>query len=260
VSIGVHRVPSSTRKVTDLVRATQAALKVSKTGGKDRVSVSPDSGVPAVQSLEYKEPRPLVRLSDREVIGWDPGTTEPVDPSQKLRRTLRRAAMPEYDLVRIERLAAAAPLDAGRVLLPVLPSTLVRLPVSELIAQLPDRVAPENVTLVLDEECLFGAPSGLVPPVAALRERGVSVMMHVRGFGVTCLESLVLLRPSWVRIDAERVRGAANRVAVRAVLARFIAVCDALDIEVVVAGIATEKDLQALSGLGVDYGQGPLLG
>jgi EAL domain-containing protein (putative c-di-GMP-specific phosphodiesterase class I) len=80
------------------------------------------------------------------------------------------------------------------------------------------------------------------------------------GFGRSCLESLVLLEPEWIKLDRRMVHGLAQDPGQRRALARLLALSEALGARVVAEGIETRADLAVLLDQGVERGQGFLWG
>ena len=89
---------------------------------------------------------------------------------------------------------------------------------------------------------------------------GISVVLDDFGAGGSTLARLIDLRPRFVKVDAELVRGIAQDARKRRALAGLVQTCGELDAHVIAKGVDAEPDLAALCDCGVAYGQGRLLG
>jgi EAL domain-containing protein (putative c-di-GMP-specific phosphodiesterase class I) len=89
---------------------------------------------------------------------------------------------------------------------------------------------------------------------------GLSLVADDFGAGGSTLARLIDLRPRFVKLDVELVRGVAHDVRKRRVIGGLVQMCRDLDAHVIAKGVDTEDDLRALGECGVAYGQGRLLG
>ena len=256
VSIGVRSVPTGISRVSDLLLATQAALKSAKDQGKNKVVLL--HGAQDGDAVERRPSEPwLLHLGTSAVFGWE--APIPEHPGDVFNERLKRAAMPHLDLEAFRDAVAACPEGDHQCHAPLLPATLLRVPRDQLLEQLPGHVPPERLRIRLDEQFLCGDPSALVAPLVSLGLRGVQTVIEVSDFGKTCLESVVLLDPGQVRIAPERVRGVAKRIGARSTLERFVRVCASLGVEVVAAGLDDPEDVNVVRAMGVHYGNGHAL-
>ncbi|WP_141265686.1 EAL domain-containing protein, partial [Moorella sp. E308F] len=74
------------------------------------------------------------------------------------------------------------------------------------------------------------------------------------------LRAALYLRPDFVKIDRSLVRGCDCHVSSRLLLAQALEVCRYLGAEVIAEGIEKPGEMEVLLDLGVEYGQGYLLG
>ena len=76
------------------------------------------------------------------------------------------------------------------------------------------------------------------------------------GFGSSCLESLVVLKPEMMKIDKRCVIGISEDPTRIEQLRRYAGIARTLGCEVVAEGIETAEDLEVVRSLGIEYGQG----
>jgi len=158
-------------------------------------------------------------------------------------------------------LAAAAGLPSeARWHLNLFPSTIVNIPVQELLNELqgPGRTATSCVEI--SEQQVLGEPSYLVEAVRTFQQAGILIAIDDVGFGRSSLESLIVLQPQIVKIDKGWVSGIGRDEARTRSLRRLLKVVEDLGAEPIAEGIETSDDLEMLKALGVKYGQGFFLG
>jgi len=269
VSIGVQRLARGITSVTEVVRATQAALKSSKAGGKNQVTLHGDGSTepaPTRQATpmfgsrreEYAVER-IGQLSDGRLVGWEIRSASAQGAAGDMyRHSLKRAALPSVDLAWFRAALRRAPSGSAPVHVSMFPATLQQTGTA-LLKQLPKSFDSQRLRVTIDEQFLSGDPYHLRPPLSALRAEGVEVTLAISDFGRTTLEGLVLLRPETVRVDRQRVSGVSDSVAMRAGLQRFTRVCQSLGAEVIATGVMTDGDLSVLRDLGIRYGTGPIV-
>jgi EAL domain-containing protein (putative c-di-GMP-specific phosphodiesterase class I) len=107
---------------------------------------------------------------------------------------------------------------------------------------------------------MVGAPGHLRDAVSALRHAGVGIAVDELGLSRGALESLVLLRPDFAKIDRRVVNGCADDAAKLRALRRLCDVLGSLSIGVIAVGVESEDDLTMLRAVGVRHAQGYLLG
>lgn len=93
-----------------------------------------------------------------------------------------------------------------------------------------------------------------------LRERGVRLAVDDTGAGYASLTHVLNLRPSIIKIDRSLITNIANDAARRSLVTALVLLALDLDAAVTGEGIETASELQTLAALGVDSGQGYLLG
>ncbi len=89
---------------------------------------------------------------------------------------------------------------------------------------------------------------------------GIRVAVDDAGAGVANFHHLVELRPDFVKIDSDLVRGVEADVGRQAVVAGILHFAAAAGCQVIAEGIETDAELATVTELGVTLGQGYLLG
>ncbi|MEZ6185069.1 MAG: bifunctional diguanylate cyclase/phosphodiesterase [Planctomycetota bacterium] len=279
-SLGATKVNDQTRSAMELLQKAQWELRESKRAGKNRISwttVLPetrDEPFPerskVLQQLCRGEgirvvQQPIVRLEDGAVVGNELLTRGPVGPYDMpidfFRIAQEERVLNAVDLRCLEACVLASkrlPPDA-HVHVNLLPSTILDTGPDRLL-EIMGELDGRKVFLELGERQLFGDPTYLLDSVEVLREAGVNLAVDDVGFGRSCLESLIVLRPHVVKIDRGWVTGAYHDAYRTNWLQRLKLITDALDIPLVAEGIETDQDLEFVRKLGFDYGQGYLWG
>ncbi|PRR71922.1 EAL domain-containing protein [Neomoorella humiferrea] len=100
----------------------------------------------------------------------------------------------------------------------------------------------------------------LTGTLSAWRGKGAMIAIDDVGPDIGQLRAALHLRPDFVKIDRSLVRGCDCNASNRLLLAQVLEVCRYLGAEVIAEGIEKPGELKALRDLGVEYGQGYLLG
>ena len=96
--------------------------------------------------------------------------------------------------------------------------------------------------------------------LAPLKERGARIAVDDVGSGFAQLRQILNVEPEIIKCDIELSRGVIEDRRCRAMLAALVSFARESGSVVVAEGIETYEQMDALRDLGVDYGQGYLLG
>ena len=121
-------------------------------------------------------------------------------------------------------------------------------------------IHPRQVTLECTEQ---QAVSDIVPlqrQVKALRKLGFGFAIDDAGAGYASFTLIAALRPTIIKIDREIVHGCAANDAKKALVEAFVSFGRRINAKLIAEGIETHRELQTLRSLGVEFGQGYLLG
>lgn len=103
-------------------------------------------------------------------------------------------------------------------------------------------------------------PQELQDAMGTWREHGARVAIDDVGPDIGQLRAALYLRPDFVKLDRSLVAGGDRHSSKRLFLAQAMEVSRFLGAEVIAEGIEKPDELQVLRDLGIEYGQGYLLG
>lgn len=278
-SAGAARIPVGVFSLEEVLSLTGLALKRSKRAGKNRVSTDEqqtpgllrDATALAIERLSLGEGldalgQPIYDLRSHSMVGVELLSRSDVPsfemPADFFRAAANSSTLPLVDMHCLRTCAAASAQMrlAVRKHLNVFPSTLLSTPPQRVIELLSEHGDAEQFCIELSEQQMIGDPMALRRPVAELREAGISVAIDDVGFGRSSLETLILLEPSFVKIDTRFTRNIVDSTSLRRAMSRLINVLEALNVTGVATGIESDAELTVLKDLGVTSGQGYLLG
>ncbi|MFL5727015.1 MAG: EAL domain-containing protein [Chloroflexota bacterium] len=119
---------------------------------------------------------------------------------------------------------------------------------------------PREITLECTEQQAVSDVVPLVKQVKALRRLGFGFAIDDAGAGYASFTLIAALRPSVIKIDREIVSGIAHDDAKQALVEAFVSFGGRIGALLLAEGIERRADLAMLTGLGVDLGQGFLIG
>ena len=203
--------------------------------------------------------QPVVRLSDRAVVGYEALTrfTDGSSPLQRFAEAERVGLAVDLERAAVaSAIGASAALPAGPWLSinlspAVLPQLRQLAPLAgqaerPLVVEITERMAIED----------YGAARRL------LRRHlpNARIAVDDAGAGFASLRHIAELRPAIVKLDIELVRNVHRDPAREALVAGMVHFAAASGCELIAEGIETEQERAALMRLGVTLGQGFLLG
>ena len=166
---------------------------------------------------------------------------------------LLRAALRQLESVRLP----------GTVTLNLLPASL--LDPSFRVSQLQGwcqtaGLAPHRVTIECTEHQMVADPVSLSRRVGELRRAGFGVAVDDAGAGHASFSLIARIRPTTIKVDRSIVSGCDTDSAQQALIQAFVMFARRVGSRLVAEGIETREELVQLRALGVDLGQGYLLG
>ncbi|MDQ3034616.1 MAG: EAL domain-containing protein [Myxococcota bacterium] len=114
----------------------------------------------------------------------------------------------------------------------------------------------DRVVLEVTERVSLEGIDDVVPRAIALRRAGFALAIDDLGAGYAGLSSLTQLEPEVVKLDMSLVRGIDQHRAKQQIVHSMVRVCADLGMEVVVEGVETPAERDALVRLGCDLLQG----
>jgi diguanylate cyclase (GGDEF)-like protein len=289
-SIGIARLDGATTAEEVLARA-DAAMYTAKRAGKGQIAVFDPAMFAELQArlelegelrqaleadqlrLEYQPITDLAtgRIVDLEaLLRWDHPTGRNIGPAEFIpvaeesglivplgRFVLKRALM---DLRALED-------ELGPARRPMMSVNLSTCQLSDpglvegVRATLADAgVAGSALRLEITETAMLVGLESASETIAALRSLGASIVIDDFGTGYSALDYLKRFVVDGVKIDGSFIAGLGRLGPDEAIVTASIAFAHALGLEVTAEGIETRAQLDRLSDLGCDRGQGYLIG
>ena len=121
-------------------------------------------------------------------------------------------------------------------------------------------LSPRQITLECTEQQAVSDVLPLKRQVKALRRLGFGFAVDDAGAGYASFALIAALRPTVIKIDREIVASIARDDAKQALVEAFVSFGRRIGAKLLAEGIEKRADLEALRKLGVDLGQGYLLG
>jgi diguanylate cyclase (GGDEF)-like protein/PAS domain S-box-containing protein len=119
-------------------------------------------------------------------------------------------------------------------------------------------LAPSRLCLEITETMLV-EDAGIAGQVLhGLKDIGANIAIDDFGTGFSSLSHLKRFPVDFIKVDREFVDGVGTDAGDTAIVTAVIGMAHALDIPVIAEGVETAAQLEALQGLGCDYGQGYL--
>ena len=207
--------------------------------------------------------QPIVALAGREVVAFealarfgaepvrspDLWFAEAAETGQLL--ALELAAV-EAAFARLEELPEGAQLSVN-----VSPTTAAS---DALFNALPKGRASERIVVEITEHAPIDDYDAFAPPIQRLRRRGVRLAVDDAGAGFASLRHILQLSPDIIKTDMTLTRRIETDRAERALTRALISFGAEIDATIVAEGIESEAEIEALSDLGVAFGQGFHLG
>ena len=189
--------------------------------------------------------QPVVRLIDSAVIAY---------------ATRCAASLSTADCVHA-CLDAARAIDPATIFVPVDPRTLVAETIAMVRADAESlAVDPGRLALEIPQAAVGASSHALRGAAAAVREQGLRLAISGAGHGEASMRLIADLRPDFIRVAAEVVRGITASDAQRALAVALLSLGTHVSARLVADGIDSTDDRETLAGLGIQFGQGPLLG
>ena len=280
-SFGLLTVAMDVVLIDELLAQTHLVLGKSKKMGKNRVSYGrtreeTEEGYASqitniLSALRHQDQyrilkQPIFELATRLPVGYE-FLSRFLSPGLEMPDDFFRLSLENNILTLVDSHCLRNCIAAGNGMsmqtkqhLNIFPSTMIDIPVRNLIQLFEEGVYRGNYCVEISEQQIIGDPSYLIAPVMAMKESGISIAIDDVGFGRSSLESLILLEPDVVKIDKKWVNGISKMNGLERSLKRLLKIAEALETQVVAEGIETEEDLNALVELGVQHGQGYYLG
>jgi len=117
-----------------------------------------------------------------------------------------------------------------------------------------------DVVVEISEKEMVGDYSSFAEIVRTIRGSKLKIAIDDAGSGYSGLETILNLRPDYIKVADSLVRGLETDPIKREIIASLAAIGGRIGAIVIAEGIEREEERQALVDLGIPYGQGFLLG
>jgi len=119
-------------------------------------------------------------------------------------------------------------------------------------------LSSKNCVVEITEGLMMGDKHEVADKVAQLHENGIAISLDDFGTGYSSLSYLKKYDITYLKIDRSFVMNLSETSSDKALCEAIIVMAHALNIEVIAEGIETQEQLDLLSKMGCDYGQGYL--
>lgn len=120
--------------------------------------------------------------------------------------------------------------------------------------------AAERVIVEITEHTTVADYERLCASLRELQARGVMVAIDDAGAGFASLRHILHVSPDIIKLDISLTRGIDSDLRRQTLVSAIQTFASGTNATIVVEGVETERELRALAGLGVEYGQGYYLG
>lgn len=212
--------------------------------------------------------QPIVSLADGSVFGYEALSRGPIGTRLESAEALFSAAQATGATRRLERVCrhntilGTANLPAGCYLfLNVSPRVLDEQDPG-LAREIGEnsRLSPERVVLEITEKQAIADFDVLKRTLLHFYRQGFKVAIDDAGAGHSSLRAVTEVRPHFIKLDIALVRDIDRDRAKNALVSAIIIFARRIDAKVLAEGIETVDELATLIEIGVDHGQGYLLG
>jgi EAL domain-containing protein (putative c-di-GMP-specific phosphodiesterase class I) len=205
--------------------------------------------------------QPIVELKSGRPIAYEALSRFPGDDAYTADRWFADAW--EFGLgVELELLAARVTAEA----LPELPPQVALCINASPAAIATDQFLPylrgqvNRVVVELTEHFAIEDAAEMRSGLRPLRTEGARAAIDDFGAGYASLKHIVAVQPDWLKLDISLTERVGESPIAHALIAAVVAFAERMAITVIAEGIETEDELDALTELGVRYGQGFHLG
>lgn len=121
-------------------------------------------------------------------------------------------------------------------------------------------IAPERITISLDQDRMTGEEAVLASILQLYRGAGLKICLGHFGAGRSGLNQVERLQPDSIALDEHLVRGIESNGPRQAIVRGVLQTCEDLGIDVIARQVATPAEYDWLRAEGITLFQGPLIG
>jgi len=119
---------------------------------------------------------------------------------------------------------------------------------------------PHNIVFEITERHAIKNFASFRSIIQEYRKKGYLIAVDDAGAGYSSLEAITEIYPDYIKLDMALIRNIDSDPVKQALVETFVQFADKVKCRIIGEGIETESELETLVKLGVDYGQGFLLG
>ena len=211
--------------------------------------------------------QPIVKLDDFSVLGYELLARGPINSELYWPDALFEVARNENRVPELDRLCRMTAARGSATLPPQYlrfintePLNLFLHSHSDLFVQEFVDATPEDLrgkTVVeITENSVIDDFAHMRDVVRRLREQGFRIAIDDAGAGYAGLQTMVEIEPDFIKLDMSLIRNLESSIVKQKLVGTLREFCHQADITLVAEGIETHEQLDALTRLGISYGQG----
>lgn len=121
-------------------------------------------------------------------------------------------------------------------------------------------ISPNQIILEINESEQITNYSTLIDSINKLKEVGIQIALDDFDKGTSALKKILELEPNYVKFDKYFSKNLTQSTKKQKMLKSILNYCSSNNIQTILEGIEADNDLYVARSLGVDFGQGYLLG
>ncbi|WCK55453.1 GGDEF domain-containing protein [Aneurinibacillus sp. Ricciae_BoGa-3] len=121
-------------------------------------------------------------------------------------------------------------------------------------------LSPRNIVFEITERHAIKNFDSFREIIQEYRKKGYLIAVDDAGAGYSSLEAIAEIYPDYIKLDMALIRNVDVDPIKQALLETFVKFANKVKCKIIAEGIETESELETLINLGVDYGQGFILG
>lgn len=211
---------------------------------------------------------PIIEFSGNKIIGYEALTRGPKGTEYESPYVLFDAAA-ETDLTfELDSLCRKKAMENARGIKPDQKLFLNCMPSAVLDPKFRDtsvdyclkelKIQPQNLVIEITEREAIENYDLFKEAIAFYSDVGFSIAVDDTGSGYSSLETIVELKPNYIKLDISIVRGLHKNILKQELIKAISGLATKMGAHVIAEGIETEEELEALKQIGIELGQGYL--
>jgi len=226
-----------------------------------------------IQELIYKEEittvyQPIVNIQDQTTMGYEALTRGPKNTEYENPYLLFKAANDVNLVLELDRICrkhaflnAKSIPEGTKIFINCLPSSLddpefKGMNLETLLKEI--KILPSSVVLEITEREAVNNYSNFKETLSYYTDLGIAVAIDDTGTGYSNFESLIELKPDYVKIDISLVRNVNKNLIKQEVITALVNICKSIDSIIIAEGVETDEEFNTIKKLNVTHAQGYL--